>query len=274
MNYKNKEKIMKRLSIFLFSFGILLLTLSACGDTSSNKTEYADKAFISDLARGLENRWKDADELDKIKDPSNSQTKEYYNKFIKDELDAISSYKDKKFKDSKLHALVLQYLNVLDDSKKSINSINTLEGMKKWSDAYNSRTKLLVDFKNNYHLKVDAKYKSYLSDLEKDGQKAVKNDEVKEKITALVNGIVFSYKAQEYDDTYKKYEATVENTTGSDISSFSGQVNLVDSNGVTVGDAYISAQNWKSGSKVLFDFTTDKTFDKTVITPEYTLADQ
>lgn len=265
---------MKKLSIFLFSFGILLLTLSACGNTSSNKTEYADKAFISDLARGLENRWKDADELDKIKDPSNSQTKEYYNKFIKDELDAISSYKDKKFKDSKLHALVLQYLNVLDDSKKSINSINTLEGMKKWSDAYNSRTKLLVDFKNNYHLKVDAKYKSYLSDLEKDGQEAVKNDEVKEKITALVNGIVFKYKPEEYDDTYKKYEATVENTTGSDISNFNGQVNLVDSNGVTVGDAYISAQNWKSGSKVLFDFTTDKTFDKTVITPEYTLADQ
>ena len=265
---------MKKLSIILFSFGILLVTLSACGGTSNNKTEYADKAFMSDLASGLENRWKDGDEFDKIKNPSNSQTKEYYKKFIKDELDAISSYKDKKFEDSKLQALVLQYINVLNDSKKSINSFETLDGIDKWNEAYNSRTKILVQFKNDYNLKVDSKYKSYLSDLEKDGQKAVKNDEVKEKITTLVNGIVFTYKPQEYDDVYKKYEATVENTTGSDISSFNGQVNLIDSNGVTVGDTYISAQNWKSGSKVLFEFTTDKTFDKTVITPDYTLADQ
>lgn len=265
---------MKKLSIFLFSFGILLVTLSACGNTSINKNEYADKPFMSDLARGLENRWKDADELDKIKDPSNSQTKEYYNKFIKDELDAVSSYKDKKFKDSKLQALVLQYINVLDDSKDAINSLDTLDGINKWNDAYNSRTKILVQFKNDYNLKVDSKYKSYLSDLEKDGQKAVKKDEVKEKITTLVNGIVFNYKPQEYDGTYKKYEATVENTTGSDISNFNGQVNLVDSSGVTVGNTYISAQNWKSGSKVLFEFTTDKKFDKTVITPEYSLADQ
>lgn len=265
---------MKKLTVFIFSFGILLLTLSACSNTTSNKTDYADKLFISDLARGLENRWKDADEFEKIKDPSNSQTKEYYNKFIKDELDAISSYKDKKFKDSKLQALVLQYINVLDDSKKAIKSLDTMDGMTKWADTYNSRTKILVEFKNNYNLKVDEKYKSYLSDLEEDGQKAVKNDEVKEKITTLVNGIVFNYIPQEYDDTYKKYEATVENTTGSDISSFNGQVNLIDASGVTVGNTYISAQNWKSGSKVLFEFTTDKTFDKTVITPDYTLADQ
>ncbi|WP_342993378.1 FxLYD domain-containing protein [Lactococcus lactis] len=265
---------MKKLSIFLFSFGILLLTLSACGNVKNNKNEYSDKAFMSDLALGLENRWSDGDKLDKIKDPSTSQTKEYYNKFVNDELNAISSYKDKKFKDSKLQALAIQYINALKDSKKAINSLDTMDGMKKWSDAYNTRTKLLVELKNDYNLKVNSKYNSYLEDLEKDGQEAVKNDEVKEKITALVNGIVFKYKPEEYDDTYKKYEATVENTTGSDISNFNGQVNLVDSTGVTVGDAYVSAQNWKAGSKVLFEFTTDKTFDKTVITSDYTLADQ
>ncbi|PCR98995.1 FxLYD domain-containing protein [Lactococcus fujiensis] len=267
---------MKKITTLLIGFVMLLLVLTSCGTSKTStgqKNNYADKSFISDLSAGLQERWKLGDELDKISNPSTSQTKDYYSKFVKVEMDSVGSYKDKKFKDTKLQSLALQYINLLEDSKKEITGLGTYDGMTKWEDTYQSRTKLLVEFKNNYNLAVDDKYKTYLDGLEADGQKAIKNDELKTKITTLVNGIVFVYKQEEYDDTYKKYQAVVENNTGTDLSSFSGQVNLVDANGVTVDNTFISTDNWKNGSKVLFEFTTDKTFSKTVITPQYSVAD-
>ncbi|QDK70193.1 FxLYD domain-containing protein [Lactococcus protaetiae] len=264
---------MKRLLILPITLLISLFILASCSSPSKISTpKYADKKFITALSQGLENRWKLGDEYDKIKDPSTAQTKEYYHKFVQAELENISPLKDKKFKDSKLQALVIQYYNALEDSKKSINSLDSLDGAKAWSAAYDTRTKLLVQFKESYHLKVSKKYQSYLDNLEKDGQKAQQTDEVKTKVTAMTNAINFKYIPEQYDDTYKKYQATVENTTGVNLSSFSGQVNLINANGVTVDSTYINTDNWKAGAKVLFEFTTDKTFSKTVITPEYQVA--
>ena len=263
---------MKKIISLGVILGALLLVLVACGSNVETKEETADKTFMTDLAKGLEKRWDLAEKFEKIKDPTSSQTEDYYNKFIDAELDSIKDYKDEKFKDTKLQSLVLQYINILKDSKEVIRDINTLDGAEKWAELYSDRTKILLQFKNNYGLKVDSKYKTTLDDLEKDGQKAAKEDEVKNKVTSMVDNIKFVYKSEPYDDTYKKYQATVENTTGVDLENFSGQVNLVDDSGVTVSSTYVSTDNWKAGSKVLFEFTTDKIFTKTVITPTYNIA--
>ncbi|KST85939.1 FxLYD domain-containing protein [Lactococcus lactis] len=264
---------MKKFISLTFVLCAFLLVLVACGSNTKTKEKNADESFMSDLSKGLEKRWDIAEEFDKIKDPTSSETKKYYDKFINAELDSIKSYKDKKFKDTKLQSLMLQYINVLNDSKDITGDMNSLDGLKKWSELYDNRTKILLQFKNDYGLKVDSKYQSTLNDLEKDGQKANKEDEVKNKVTSMVDNIKFTYKAEAYDDNYKKYQSTVENTTGVDFKNFSGQVNLLDDSGVTVSSTYISTDNWKAGSKVLFEFTTDKAFTKTVITPTYNIED-
>lgn len=264
---------MKKIIILVFAV-LSVFVLTACGNNSSKKEEkYADKAFINSLATGLEKRWDLGSEFDKVKNPSDNESKDFARKAMKIELDNVSQYKNRSFENTKLQALALQYINAVKDSDKLIDGIDSFDGMKAFKENYNVRSKLLVTFKKDYGLKVGEKYKEDFDKIESNGQETLKNDEVKAKVDTLSKNIKFEEIPTEYSGTWKKYQATVENTTGVNLEYYSGEVNLLDATGVTVHNTYISAKNWKAGTKVRFEFTTDKKFVKTEITPKYNIAE-
>ena len=82
---------MKKFISLTFVLCAFLLVLVACGSNTKTKEKNADESFMSDLSKGLEKRWDIAEEFDKIKDPTSSETKKYYDKFINAELDSIKS---------------------------------------------------------------------------------------------------------------------------------------------------------------------------------------
>ena len=111
-----------------------IVTLSAC--TNSNESKTYDGAFIKSLAKGLDARWK---YIDNEKSDSASSFKKAINK----ELDEISEYKDKKFKDSKLQELAISYINELNNGLEIAKTYGSDSFETKWDEHIGKRTSLL-----------------------------------------------------------------------------------------------------------------------------------
>lgn len=249
--------------------GIAIANHNAKVAADKAKHYYADKDFVKAVERGLEKRWDIQDAKD-----NKTDTTEQYKKGIQAELDSVQKFKDEKFKDAKLQALALDYITQLKAEQGIVKYYNV--DIVKFNDLlgpiHDQRTKDIQTLVKNYDLKVDKKYQSILDDLLTNAQEATTKDALKEKVTTMANSIKFVYTPQEYDDQWKKYTATVENTTGQDLKSFNLQINLEDAAGTTLDSTYVNANNWKAGTKVQLEFTTDKQFVKTVYTPDYDVS--
>lgn len=246
----------------IFSMGI-----SGCSGTSESDDEinYQDDEFISDLQKGLELRWDTAAKKELEDDAYyTDKQKEYYGECIHTELDILEQYVNKEFKDSKLKEKAIAYVNSLKDQEEALQQIG-IDNDKfdaEWQDAYDERTKLIVDFVTNYGLSVDEAHQKDLSGLMTNGQQIVKSEKEEKQIRKMVKKIQFE---QVSNDFFKEYEAIVENTTDIDFSSFSLDINLFDGDGIIIESSYASVSNFRSGSKAKFSFSTTEDFATYVI---------
>ena len=234
---------MKKIAILLLLL-VGIVTLSAC--TNSNESKTYDGAFIKSLAKGLDARWKF---IDNDKSDSASSFKKAINK----ELDEISEYKDKKFKDSKLQELAISYINELNNGLEIAKTYGSDSFETKWDEHIGKRTSLLsaIDKINS----IPVQDKDSLSELLAQGNEVKDNNAKKEAIENLVKNINFTVDNTKSNEYTKYYSATVENTTEYLIKDIYLTINLVNADGVTVGTQYVSANNWAPSGKTLFEFS-------------------
>ena len=234
---------MKKITILLLLL-VGIVTLSAC--TNSNESKTYDEAFIKSLAKGLDARWK---YIDNDKSDSASSFKKAINK----ELDEISEYKDKKFKDSKLQELAISYINELNNGLEIAKTYGSDSFETKWDEHIGKRTSLLsaIDKINS----IPVQDKDSLSELLAQGNEVKDNNAKKEAIENLVKNINFTVDNTKSNEYTKYYSATVENTTEYLIKDLYLTINLVNADGVTVGTQYVSANNWAPSGKTLFEFS-------------------
>ncbi|MQS51779.1 FxLYD domain-containing protein [Companilactobacillus mishanensis] len=234
---------------------LISLVISGCGK-KAEADGYSDSEFKKSLVSGLEKRW---DYIDK---ENNTDTKEAYKKETQMELDAVSEYRNKKFKNEKLQQLAVTYVNNLNDFKKILKYYGSEEFNDKWDDAQTSRRKTLSEINKISKLEVDSQYKNDWDQVLGSGRAAADKDSKKNKIDALIASIKFTAEPKDYDDSdYTTYYATVENNTGFEIKSFSADVKVKNAEGVAVDHSSINAENWGKNEKVKMDFMTDKQMD-------------
>lgn len=248
------------LFITLFSVSIILV---ACGQKNSS-VKYYDSAFITDLEKGLENRWALSDS-----DPEN-ESKDFYTKLDNKELDQISKYTNKKFKNSNLQEHAIAYINTLKKQKATLKYYGSESFDEKWIDATNNRNAEFLSINKIQKIKVADKYKDYLAELMGSGKAQTEENELDKKVNILVKGINFKTQPKEYvDDTYTDYEAIVKNTTGKDIKNFGIVIKIKDKDDTTVDTQYANTEEWDKGDRVKLKFSTDAEVNKMKITKDY-----
>ncbi|MCB5287637.1 MAG: FxLYD domain-containing protein [Candidatus Cloacimonetes bacterium] len=259
---------MKKCVILGLVFGLFALILVGCQGSTSRAT--VDEVFMNSLSTGLEARWVLSTNTDNQKFVNGStEHREYYSKLVDAELNELSQYKDKEFENAELQALALEYIGLLDTQKDSLQYIvmdfNKYNDM--WFPAFNKRSQLIKQFVNNYDLKVSDKYTATLNDMINNSDKVTADEQE----TAAVQAMLRSMQFVVIDDSssWKNYQATVENTSGSDFTNFSLTINLMDGGGAILGTTYASVANWSNGQKANLEFSTDKQFVTTDLVANY-----
>ena len=259
--------------------------LCGCGDKAGmsvnkvKKTEtikYVDSDFITDLGKGLEDRWALSDKYDEDEDNAPSERDQLAN-CVDAELNVLGKkdYPNQQFEDNKLKEKAISYLNSLDDQKEALTyyDVDYSKYEEIWDPAYNERSKLITDFATNYGLSVSDKYQETLSDFATNASLVEEDEEKEQAINNLVDSISFELISD--SGGWKEYEAIVENDTGYNIEYLSVDINMIDSDGVNLGYELASMSNVNNGEKAKLGFTTSITdFEKLKVTLDtYTFAD-
>lgn len=220
---------------FVASFALVgLLFLSGC---SANSKGYSDDAFISALETGLVNRWKISDKDD---------SKEAYRKAINAELDQVSQFEDKKFKNSELKEYAIAYINSLKKQKATLKYWSADDFDAKWDKVYDERTAALVKINKIHKLKVSEKEDS-LEELLGNGKSVNEKANINKKIDAMLS----KAKVERIDDDGStEVEVTLTNTTGKDFKNFQVILKLQDDDNATVATDYLNTADFTNGSTV------------------------
>lgn len=233
--------------------------LSACGGNDTGETTestgpvYVDQDFLDSLGKGLEERW------DYVKD-NDDEEKEALQDATTRELTILDRYTNGEFEDTKLQEKAIAYINELKNGLEVTDTYGSDSFYQNWDKHYAKRTKMLVDFSENYTIPISEKHESTLKELTAHGTEVAQKEQLEEELQALLQNAGFADETGDNGLYFRKYAATVENTTGKDISSLNATVNLLDSEGVVIGTSYLDANNWRSGQKYKFEFGTDKEF--------------
>lgn len=252
------------LGVFICFF---FLCLVGCQNTSNSTV---DEQFIESLSSALEARWSI------MNDPSNAnildgtnEHKELDKSLVDAELSELRQYQDKEFDNYALQSLVLEYIDLLEIQKNSIQYIVTDVDRyyEMWMPAYDKRTQLIEQFVNNYGLKVSEKHQETLNDMLMDSKEVVAVQQEEAAIEAMLTDIEFTA----IEDTHgsKKYQTRIVNTSGSDFVNFSLTINLVDEEDVILETTYASVGNWSNGQKANFEFSTEKEFEAIILAADY-----
>lgn len=258
---------MKKNVLLGMIIGLFSLLLLGCQNADSATV---DEQFIKSLATGLEARWVISTNPSNTNIPTGTtEHREAFTKMVDAELKELSRYKNMEFENAALQALALEYIGLLDTQKDSLQYVVTDYNKynEMWSPAFNKRTQLIKQFVNNYGLVVSEKYQETLNDMLMNSEKVTAAEQEKAAIQAMLSAMQFTV----IDDSssWKKYQATTVNTSGTDFSNFSLTINLMDGEGAILGTTYASVANWANGQKANLEFTSDKQFATTVLTANY-----
>ena len=125
---------------------LIVISLFLCS-SAVNKAITYDNDFIISLAKGLDKRWEDA--------ASNYEdTRAYYEKATQFELSEVGRYKEKTFKDKKLKKFAIEYINVLEDSKKLTSKENEHYSSDRWVEYRKKRYELILDIHSRKKIPV------------------------------------------------------------------------------------------------------------------------
>lgn len=274
---------MKKATVLLAScmIGTGLLFTGCSGSQQESKQEeeihYADEDFVKDMAKGLEARWtlNEQDESKEGYDAIDLQSSEYKDmmiSYINAELDCIGKYKDEKFEDSKLQEEAISYINLLNDHIEICDYIPVDyygKYLEEFQPIYDGRSKIIQDMADNYGLTGSDKFQSNLDEFKTNSKLVQEKDAQEQAIDSMLSNITFEEVPDEYAGDWKTYQGVVENTTGSDFSTFAVNINLLNADGVIVETAYDQVSNFTNGAKAQFEFSTDKEFTSTEVTVQY-----
>ena len=240
---------------------VVCILLVGCNKNDEEKIEYADKDYLESMAYGLEKRWS-------IEEPEYTMGddvhKEYFSKCVQAELDVLEAYSDKRYVDSKLQEKAISYINYLKQQEEALSymQVDYEKYLELWSEAYNGRTKLIVELYDNYDLPIAEEFKSIINDAKTNVRLVEQGERTKEQVQDIMADIVFNKNKEESSDSYYQFEAIVENTTETDFEYFELDISLYDGNGVVVDTPYCTVDTWKVGQKIKFTFSTSENFEK------------
>jgi len=233
-----------------------ITVLSMCACTSKSNLS-VDDAFYEDLKQGLINRWK----LSNLND--DDYTTEDFNGYVKAELDCISKYKNKKFKNKNIEKYAKEYIETLYDTKNNTKYIDS--NYDKWESEYinviyDDRCEALVHLNEIKKIEFDKKSQNKnFNELLDDG-----NDSLA--IRDFMDKADFKKEPDEYEgETYHTYSMIMENTTDLSFDYFYFNLNLEDENGVVLETQSAYTDNWDTGTKHKFEFSTDCNFAKITV---------
>lgn len=211
--------------------------------------------FLRALATGLEKRW-DLNYKDEA-DGKNTTT-EQFREFLNAEYDQLKPFSNQEFEDKELGEMAKKYIKLLSKALSIVKyyGSNNNTFWSEYNPIYDERCILIKKISDNYIIPVKEERKTELNDL-------ITNGEYTIEIQKIMKNIEFKKVSDEYG--YKQYEAIVKNTSSTDFSYFSFNVNLIDKNGTVVETQSPYTDNWTVGSKHKFTFSTDEKFEKIVV---------
>ncbi|GAA0799254.1 hypothetical protein GCM10008910_25190 [Faecalicatena orotica] len=262
------KKVLSLLLVICLSIGMMVGCSTKDAD-APEEIKYADEDFMVDLSKALETRWAMNEQDQNSYEEGTDKQKELFSKWTKAELDILQKYEDEKFENSKLKELAIQYINCLKDQEEALKyvTVDYAKFSELWQTAYDSRTQLIAQFKEDYDLKVSEKYQSTLDDLLTNAQLVTEDQTEKSTVEEFIKGIQFTTESDEFG--LKTCSAVVENTTGLGFKSLSLTINLLDADGVIIETTYSHVENFAPGSKAKFEFMTDKEFTSTDVNAQF-----
>lgn len=272
---------MKKFLAILMAATMVVCICSGCENSSgqsnastTNQSSGVDKEFMKDMKKALEARWdlSDSKSDGDIAKMSIEDQISFRKSYLKAETDVLSKYSDSDFNDVRLGKIAADYLSSLNGQLDSLQYYSTdyVKFTQKWKDAYSKRVSLINELVNNYGLTVDSKYQTILDSLMNDAKAVKEKSDLESAVQKMIDSADFE-KSDKSSGSWSVYEATIENSSGVDFSSFGITVNLLDSDGVIIDSTYSNTvQNWSSGDKAKFSFETNKSFKSIKLTTNYT----
>lgn len=237
------------------------------GGTSNSGTEevkYDDQAFLADFQAGLEARWGMTPEIEEYVTPwvDYQAGMEARNAA---ELDKVAKYKEGKFEDTSLQSKAIQYINLLEQEKETFPYITVdLDKYEVEHGAiYDQRSKIIADLITTYNLQFPEQFASDVKDFQTNSNMVKEDEETKQKLDVAVQALAFNETAKEYD--WSTYQATFTNTTGKKIDQLWLVINLLDTNGVSLGSESYVIEQLEPNASAYVTFETDKKFATTKV---------
>ena len=182
---------------------LIVISLFLCS-SAVNKAITYDNDFIISLAKGLDKRWEDA--------ASNYEdTRAYYEKATQFELSEVGRYKEKTFKDKKLKKFAIEYINVLEDSKKLTSKENEHYSSDRWVEYRKKRYELILDIHSRK--KIPVQDTRNLRDILDIGIKVKQKNEIIQALKKIFKGNNFTISKSSENSDELNCSGTFENTT-------------------------------------------------------------
>lgn len=255
---------MKKVGIGILCVGMFLFCMAGCGSTKEDETSIlTEEDFISNLEKGLENRWDISGEDTSLM--SISEAQEHLTKCIDEETDVLLSMDRYAFEDKTLEGLAQQYFNALDLQREGVQYSGTEqyeEYEQTFQLGYYYRVITIYELNKNFGLTVGTKYQSTLDDVIAEYNVSLEAVTIQEYVNELTASLNYT-KDEEKSDEYSTYYSTViENTTDFTIDALEIDLLFVDTDGVTIYQTMDYIDNFKSGTKYRSSLYVDvDTFD-------------
>ena len=182
---------------------LIVISLFLCS-SAVNKAITYDNDFIISLAKGLDKRWEDASS-------NYEDTTAYYEKATQFELSEVGRYKERTFKDNKLKKLAIEYINVLEDSKKLTSKENEHYSSDRWVEYRKKRYELILDIHSRK--KIPVQDTRNLRDILDIGIKVKQKNEIIQALKKIFKGNNFTISKSSENSDELTCSGTFENTT-------------------------------------------------------------
>ena len=182
---------------------LIVISLFLCS-SAVNKAITYDNDFIISLAKGLDKRWEDASS-------NYEDTTAYYEKATQFELSEVGRYKERTFKDNKLKKLAIEYINVLEDSKKLTSKENEHYSSDSWVEYRRKRYELILDIHSRK--KIPVQDTRNLRDILDIGIKVKQKNEIIQALKKIFKGNNFTISKSSENSDELNCSGTFENTT-------------------------------------------------------------
>lgn len=240
------KKIIKSSLMLITCFAILLLT--ACSKSPN------DEAFISNIQKGLEKRWKLTGTEEKYDD-----YKDYLRECVNTELGAIGDISEYEFEDQHLGELANSYVDALNAQLEGASYYNSDDAKfdEYFSEnGFNRRVLIIKELYDDYGLTVKDDYKNDFEDII---NVAAHMEEVEAKLSAIQTIVSENITLTSLGGA--EYEMVIENTTEYDLTNAELCFNFYDEDGVLVESDSAYMNSWTSGSKGKADIYVNSAFD-------------